>query len=448
MGKHIIYNADVVNEGRRFHGYVVIDEELIAQVGEGEPSAELLAECSEQTNAKGMLLLPGVIDDQVHFREPGLTHKADIEGEAHAAVAGGVTSFMDMPNTKPATTTVELLEQKYERAAQVSPANYSFYIGATNENLHELRKVDFSGVCGVKVFMGSSTGNMLVDNKDTLRRIFSEIPSVIAIHSEDEAIINRNKAYYSERFGNDLPIYFHPLVRSAEACYVSTARAVELAHECGTRLHILHISTARELELLEKRPLADKRITAEVCVHHLWFTDNDYARLGNKIKCNPAIKTHGDREALRRGLNSGLIDVVATDHAPHLISEKQGGCLVAASGMPLVQYSLTAMLEMARKGVFTVETVVEKMCHAPATLYRIEKRGFIREGYYADLVLVDSESSNILEVADIKSKCGWSPFEGSKLHNKVHTTFVNGIKAYENGLVIDGVKGKRLTFAI
>ena len=448
MGKHIIYNARVVNEGRRFHGYVVIDGEMIAQVGEGMPSTGLLAECGEQTDAKGMLLLPGAIDDQVHFREPGLTHKADIASEARAAVAGGVTSFMDMPNTKPATTTVELLEQKYERAAQVSPANYSFYVGATNENMDELRKVDFSAVCGVKVFMGSSTGNMLVDDKETLRSIFSEIPSIVAIHSEDEAIINRNKAYYSERFGNDLPVYFHPLVRSAEACYVSTARAVELAHECDTRLHILHISTVRELELLESKPLIDKRITAEVCVHHLWFSDNDYAQLGNRIKCNPAVKTYGDREALRAGLKNGLIDVVATDHAPHLMSEKQGGCFVAASGMPLVQYSLVAMLEMARKGVFTLESVVDKMCHAPATLYRIEKRGFVREGYYADLVLVDSEASYIVEAADIKSKCGWSPFEGTHLHNRVHTTFVNGAKVYENGLIIEGITGKRLKFNI
>lgn len=448
MGKHVIYNAEIVNEGRRLHGYVVIDGEMIVQVGEGEPSAELLAVCGEQTNANGMLLLPGAIDDQVHFREPGLTHKADIEGEACAAVAGGVTSFMDMPNTKPATTTVELLEQKYERAAQVSPANYSFYIGATNENICELCKVDFAQVCGVKVFMGSSTGNMLVDDKETLRRIFSEIPSIVAIHSEDETIINRNKAYYSERFGNDLPIYFHPLVRSAEACYVSTARAVELAHECDTRLHILHISTARELELLESKPLVDKRITAEVCVHHLWFCDNDYARLGNRIKCNPAVKTHGDRDALRAGLRKGLIDVTATDHAPHLMNEKQGGCLTAASGLPLVQYSLVAMLEMARNGVFTVEMVVEKMCHAPAVLYRIEKRGFIREGYYADLVLVDSNTSYIVEAADIKSKCGWSPFEGTYLHNRVHTTFVNGAKVYENGLVKKGIAGKRLKFNI
>ena len=448
MAKHIIYNAEIVNEGKRFRGYVVIDGEVIANVGIGTPSVGLLAECREHTDACGMLLLPGVIDDQVHFREPGLTHKADIMTESHAAVAGGVTSFMDMPNTKPATTSVELLEEKYERAAEVSPANYSFYIGATNDNICELRKVDFSRTCGVKVFMGSSTGNMLVDDKSTLRSIFSEISSIIAIHSEDEATINRNKAYYSERFGKDLPIYFHPLVRSTEACYVSTARAVELAHECNTRLHVLHISSARELSLLEKRPLAEKNITAEVCVHHLWFSDNDYARLGNRIKCNPAVKTHGDRNALRNGLKSGLIDVVATDHAPHLMSEKQGGCFVAASGMPLVQYSLVAMLEMADRGVFTTEMVVDKMCHAPATLYRINKRGFIREGYYADLVLVGNNASYVVDTKDIKSRCGWSPFEGVKLHNRVHTTFVNGEKAYENGTVIENVRGKRLTFII
>lgn len=445
---HIIYNAEIVNEGKRFGGYVIIDGEFIAKVGEGVPSQAEIEQCAERTDAKGMLLIPGAIDDQVHFREPGLTHKADIETESHAAVAGGVTSFMDMPNTKPATTTVELLEQKYERAAQVSPANYSFYAGATNENIAELRKVDFSRVCGVKVFMGSSTGNMLVDDKETLRGIFSELPTIIAIHSEDETTINRNKALYTERFGNDLPVYFHPLIRSAEACYVSTARAVELAQECGTRLHVLHMSSAKELTLLEDKPLTEKKITAEVCVHHLWFTDNDYAQYGNRIKCNPAVKTHADREALRNGLKSGLIDVVATDHAPHLMSEKQGGCLVAASGMPLVQYSLVAMLEMADKGIFTTEMVVDKMCHAPATLYRINKRGFIREGYYADLALVDTNASYVVEAKDIKSRCGWSPFEGTKLHNRVHTTFVNGAKAYEDGHVIENVKGKRLTFTI
>ena len=446
--KSIIYNAEIVNEGVRFNGYVVIDGEIIASVGEGAPSQALLDECAECTDAHGMFLLPGAIDDQVHFREPGLTHKADIQTESHASVAGGVTSFMDMPNTKPATTTVELLEQKYERAAQVSSANYSFYAGATNENMAELRKVDFSQVCGVKVFMGSSTGNMLVDNRETLRGIFSEIPAIVAIHSEDEATINRNKAYYTQRFGNDLPVYFHPLVRSAEACYVSTARAVELAHECGTRLHVLHISSAREMSLLDNRPLAEKKITAEVCVHHLWFTDNDYAQYGNRIKCNPAVKTHADREALRHALKNNLIDVVATDHAPHLMSEKQGGCFTAASGMPLVQYSLVAMLEMARKGIFTIEMVVDKMCHAPAVLYRINKRGFIRQGYYADLVLVDANASAMVHAGEIKSRCGWSPFEGVTMHHKVHTTYVNGQKAYENGEVNTQVIGRRLTFSI
>lgn len=448
MGKHIIYNAEIINEGKRFVGYVVITDEIISTVGEGVPASELLNECGEKTDAKGMLLLPGAIDDQVHFREPGLTHKADIETESHAAVAGGVTSFMDMPNTKPATTTVALLEQKYERASQVSPANYSFYIGATNENIAELRKTDFSQVCGVKVFMGSSTGNMLVDDRETLRSIFSEIPAIVAIHSEDEATINRNRAYYTGRFGEDLPVYFHPLVRSTEACYVSTARAIELAQECGTRLHVLHMSTAKELTLLECKPLEEKKITAEVCVHHLWFTDNDYSTRGNWIKCNPAVKTYADREALREGLKNGLIDVVATDHAPHLVSEKQGGIFKAASGMPLVQYSLVAMLEMAKKGIFTHEMVVDKMCHAPAVLYRINKRGFIREGYYADLVLVDGNASYEVEAKDIKSRCGWSPFEGEKLHHKVYATFVNGKKAYENGEVMTSVRGKRLTFSV
>lgn len=446
--KTIIHNAEIINEGKQFLGYVIIDNDIISKVGEGTPLQANIDECNDIIDAQGMLLLPGAIDDQVHFREPGLTHKADIASESQAAVAGGVTSFMDMPNTKPATTTVELLEQKYDIAAQVSCANYSFYAGATNDNMAELRQVDFSRVCGVKVFMGSSTGNMLVDNKDTLRSIFSEIPSIVAIHSEDEAIINRNKAYYSERFGNDLPVYFHPLIRSAEACYVSTARAVELANECGTRLHVLHISSAREMELLDNKPLSEKKITAEVCVHHLWFTDNDYAQKGNRIKCNPAVKTHADREALRNALKNGLIDVVATDHAPHLLSEKQGGCLTAASGMPLVQYSLVAMLEMARKGIFTYEIVIDKMCHAPATLYRINKRGFIREGYYADLVLVNQNDSYTVEAKDIKSKCAWSPFEGERLHHKVQTTFVNGNKVYDNGIINTDIRGERLSFTI
>lgn len=446
--KTIIHNAEIINEGKQFLGYVIIDNDIISKVGEGTPLQANIDECNDIIDAQGMLLLPGAIDDQVHFREPGLTHKADIASESQAAVAGGVTSFMDMPNTKPATTTVELLEQKYDIAAQVSCANYSFYAGATNDNMAELRQVDFSRVCGVKVFMGSSTGNMLVDNKDTLRSIFSEIPSIVAIHSEDEAIINRNKAYYSERFGNDLPVYFHPLIRSAEACYVSTARAVELANECGTRLHVLHISSAREMELLDNKPLSEKKITAEVCVHHLWFTDNNYAQKGNRIKCNPAVKTHADREALRNALKNGLIDVVATDHAPHLLSEKQGGCLTAASGMPLVQYSLVAMLEMARKGIFTYEIVIDKMCHAPATLYRINKRGFIREGYYADLVLVNQNASYTVEAKDIKSKCAWSPFEGERLHHKVQTTFVNGNKVYDNGIINTDIRGERLSFTI
>jgi len=446
--KTIIHNAEIINEGKQFLGYVIIDNDIISKVGEGTPLQANIDECNDIIDAQGMLLLPGAIDDQVHFREPGLTHKADIASESQAAVAGGVTSFMDMPNTKPATTTVELLEQKYDIAAQVSCANYSFYAGATNDNMAELRQVDFSRVCGVKVFMGSSTGNMLVDNKDTLRSIFSEIPSIVAIHSEDEAIINRNKAYYSKRFGNDLPVYFHPLIRSAEACYVSTARAVELANECGTRLHVLHISSAREMELLDNKPLSEKKITAEVCVHHLWFTDNDYAQKGNRIKCNPAVKTHADREALRNALKNGLIDVVATDHAPHLLSEKQGGCLTAASGMPLVQYSLVAMLEMARKGIFTYEIVIDKMCHAPATLYRINKRGFIREGYYADLVLVNQNASYTVEAKDIKSKCAWSPFEGERLHHKVQTTFVNGNKVYDNGIINTDIRGERLSFTI
>lgn len=448
MSRQILYNASIINEGKKFNGYIVIDGDKIAEVGTGVPAEGIMSSCDKLYDLTGKLLIPGVIDDQVHFRDPGLTHKADIASESHAAIAGGVTSFMDMPNTKPQTTTLEALNAKYEHAAEVSATNYSFYIGATNDNIEIVKQVDFSKTCGVKAFLGSSTGNMLVDNPDTLEHLFGEIPALIAIHSEDESIIKANKELFITKYGDNLPVKYHPLIRSAEACYVSTARAIELADKLSTRLHVLHLSTARELSLFSNAPITKKRITAEVCVHHLWFSDEDYAKYGNRIKCNPAIKTIADRSALRDGVNCGKLDVVATDHAPHLLSEKEGNCLTAASGAPLVQFSLVVMLEMAKQGIFSIEKVVEKMCHAPAELYHIDRRGYIRKGYYADLAVIDSNVSHTITSADVISKCGWSPFEGITMHNRVVSTFLNGEEVYHNGVFRNNIHGSRLKFNI
>lgn len=442
----LIKNATIINEGRSYRGSVVVDGELILSVLEGDAVPEQL-DFDEVVDATGLWLIPGAIDDQVHFREPGLTHKADLSTESRAAVAGGVTSFMDMPNTMPLTVTVQALEDKYALGAEKSVANYSFFMGATNENMDELAKVDPGSVCGVKVFMGSSTGNMLVDNKDTLSRIFSEVPVLIATHCEDESVIQQNKAYYKAKYGDDLPVKFHPLIRSEEACYKSSSFAVELATKYNARLHVLHLSTAREMSLFRNDiPLENKRITAEVCVHHLWFSDADYDRLGNRIKWNPAVKTAADRDALIRALNDDRIDVVATDHAPHLLREKEGNCLKAASGGPLIQFSLLAMLEMAAKGIFSKEQVIRKMCHAPADLFRVTQRGYIREGYYADLVLVNPEKSLLVKPEIILSKCGWSPFEGYEFRHSVQKTWVNGTLAYDQGVVHEDVRGRRLLF--
>ena len=443
----LLRNALIINEGQRFDGYIVIDGGMIAEVGHGLPDEATVNSCSEVIDAEGCWAIPGVIDDQVHFRDPGLTHKGDIATESRAAVAGGVTSYMDMPNVVPPTTTIEALEAKYERASEVSMANYSFFIGATNDNIDTLLAVDYSKTCGVKAFLGSSTGNMLVSDSEALHRLFAEVPALVAVHSEDEATIAANRARYVAECGDDLPVELHPLIRSAEACYVSTARAVERAARYGTRLHVLHLSTARELQLFDSTtPLAEKRVTAEVCVHHLWFSDADYARLGNMIKCNPAVKTAADREALRDGLRNGAIDIVATDHAPHLWQEKQGNCLKAASGMPLVQFSLVAMLEMAGQGVFTVEQVVDKMCHAPARLYRIDRRGFLRPGYHADIAIVAPGEEFTVGEENIVSRCGWSPFMGVTFHNRVIKTFVNGNVVYDRGKFADSTCGNRLNF--
>lgn len=442
----LIKNATIFNDGKCFTGSVLLDGEIISAVfQEGAVPENIYID--EVIDATGLWLIPGVIDDQVHFREPGLTHKADIATESMAAVAGGVTSFMDMPNTMPLTTTIDTLEDKYRIGAEKSVANYSFYMGATNDNIEELRKVNPAEVCGVKVFMGSSTGNMLVDNRETLSRIFAEIPMLIATHCEDEATIQANKARFKAQYGDDLPIRFHPLIRDAEACYKSSSFAVELATKYNARLHVLHLSTAREMALFSnKLPLKEKKITAEVCVHHLWFSDQDYELYGNRIKWNPAVKSENDRFKLIEALNQDLIDVVATDHAPHLLREKEGNCLKAASGGPLVQFSLPAMLELAAKGHFTIEQVVTKMCHAPADLFRIQKRGYIQPGFYADLVLINPAKSMQVTADIVLSKCGWSPFEGTTLNHVVEKTWVNGLLAYNEGKVNTTVRGKRLMF--
>ncbi|NLX66214.1 MAG: dihydroorotase [Bacteroidales bacterium] len=427
-------------------GSLLLKGEKISRIFREEVPEGVLNACRQVIDARGLWLMPGVIDDQVHFRDPGLTHKGDIHTESRAAVAGGVTSYMEMPNTNPQTVTWDALRRKMEMAAGKSAANFAFYLGATNDNMEELKKADRKQICGVKVFMGSSTGNMLVDDDKALRRIFAEIDTLIATHCEKEEIIRNNIDIYKKELGDFIPIKYHPLIRSAEACYQSSAHAVELADKYGSKLHLLHLSTGRELSLFDAKPLYEKKITAEVCVHHLWFSDGDYERLGARIKWNPAVKTFQDREALREALKSGKLDVVATDHAPHLLSEKEGGALQAASGGPLVQHSLQVMLQLAKKGLYTKELVVEKMCHAPAQLFQIRDRGFIREGYYADLVLIDPSSPYMVTPENLFYKCGWSPFEGESFDCSVHTTFVNGNVLFQNGNVTEGLFGKALEF--
>lgn len=453
----LIDNALICNEGKTFRGWLTIDGERIGSVDEGACPPEIRESAAEIVDAGGALVMPGVIDDQVHFREPGLTEKGEILTESRAAAAGGVTSYMEMPNTRPPATTIELLEEKYARAAEVSAVNYSFYLGATNDNIAEIERVDPERICGVKVFMGSSTGNMLVDNEQTLADIFKFSPTLVATHCEDEATIKANLASARRAYGDDIPVAMHPVIRSAEACYRSTAHAVELAHKYGGRLHVLHLSTARELNLFERnKPLEEKRVTNEVCVHHLWFSEGDYAAKGNFIKWNPSIKSASDRDSLRAAVRSGLADVVATDHAPHLLAEKQKPYLAAPSGGPLVQHSLAAMLTLAspQQGVFTAAQVVERMCHAPARLFRIKERGFLRPGYYADIAIVDLNQpwtvSRDTDTPDerILYKCGWSPFEGIPLSAKVRHTYVNGRMVYSSGTGVDDtVRGQRLEFS-
>lgn len=442
---YLIQNATIINEGKSTKGSVLIEGEIIKAVYTNNEIPSEILNRATVINAEGLWLIPGVIDDQVHFRDPGLTHKGDLASESKAAIAGGVTSFMEMPNTKPQTTSIEALDAKFEVASQKSYANYSFYLGATNDNLAELRKIDKKNTCGVKIFMGSSTGNMLVDKRKALEGIFAEIDMIITTHCEEEEIIQKNIAYYKNLLGDDIPVKYHPLIRSAEACYQSSAKAVELADKYGARLHILHLSTEREISLFDIKPLAEKKITGEVCVHHLWFSDEDYEKYGNRIKWNPAVKTKQDRDALLQGLLKGKLDVVATDHAPHLLEEKAGGCLQAASGGPLVQHSLQMMLELSKQGKISKEEVVDKMCHAPATLFRVNKRGYIREGYFADLVLVNPNRDYTITQDNILYKCKWSPLENETVSTSIEKTFLNGQIAFENGQVNE-VRGQALTF--
>jgi len=443
--KLIIQNATVVNEGESRKVDVLIESGKITSI----QSKIDAIDGAEIVDATGLHLLPGVIDDQVHFREPGLTHKGEIYTEAKAAVAGGVTSYMEQPNTSPPATTIDLLEQKYSRASEVSLANYSFFMGTTNTNIEELLKLDPTKVCGVKIFLGSSTGDMLVDNEEELDEIFAKIKMLIAVHAEDDVMIRNNLAAYKEKYGENIPVEFHGLIRSREACYASSSKAIARAKKFGTRLHIFHLSTADELSLFDNTlPLREKKITAEVCIHHLWFSDADYATKGNYIKWNPAVKTANDREEIWKALLDNRIDVIATDHAPHTIEEKEQSYLKAPSGGPLVQHSLVAMLEKSREGKISIERVVEKMSHAPAELFRIDKRGFIREGYWADLVLVDLNAPWTVTKENVIAKCGWSPFEGTTFHAQVRKTFVNGNLVFDNGKFDESHKGMRMNFVV
>ena len=447
MKRTLRHNALIVNEGETIQGSIVIsDQGYITEVlTHGKP---LSAPCDETIDATGCYLLPGVIDDHVHFRDPGLTHKADILSESRAAAAGGVTSIMDMPNTNPQTVTLDALNAKLDLLNEKCIVNHSCYFGATNNNYTEFEKLDRNRICGIKLFMGSSTGNMLVDRQESLRNIFRSTDMLIAVHCEDPAIIRLNTEKYKAQYADadDIPVNKHPNIRSSAACYASSHLAVQLAKETGARLHVLHLSTARELKLLESGSVSSKKITGEACVAHLLFSQSDYRTLNTLIKCNPAVKSKADRDALRAAINDDVIDVIATDHAPHLITEKKGGALKAMSGMPMIQFSLVSMLQLVNEGVFTIEKVVQKMCHAPAQLYGIHERGFIREGYRADMVLVRPESPWTLEKHLIQSKCGWSPLEGRSFDWKVERTFVNGYTVYTEEQVDDSYRGEELRF--
>lgn len=444
MSLTLIKNAKIVSDGKIVEGDVLIDGEYIKEI-----NSSISSKSANTTiiDAEGKYLIPGLIDDQVHFREPGLTHKATIESESKAAIAGGITSFIEMPNTVPQATTQELLEKKFEIAANSSYANYSFMFGGTNTNLEELLKTNPSNVAGIKLFLGSSTGDMLVDNEEVLEKIFSSTKMLIAVHCEDETTVKNNLDTYLKEYGDDIPIELHPKIRSEEACYLSSSKAVELAKKTGARLHVFHLSTVKETELFKNNiPLEKKQITSEVCIHHLWFDDSDYKTKGTYIKWNPAIKTKKDKEGLLKALLEDKIDVIATDHAPHTKEEKNQVYTKAPSGGPLVQHALPALLKMYSQGKISIEKIVEKMCHNPAKIFKIEKRGFIKVGYYADLVLVDIASPWTVTKENILYKCGWSPFEGTTFYSKITHTFVNGHLAYQNRIFHKTLKGKRLLF--
>lgn len=443
MGSILIKNAKIVNEGKITEGEILIENEFIKQIGNNLN----VPENCQIIDAEGNFVIPGAIDDQVHFREPGLTHKGNIASESRAAVAGGVTTFMEQPNTVPNAVTQELLEQKYEIASKTSYANYSFMMGATNDNLEEVLKTNPKNVAAIKIFLGSSTGNMLVDREEILEKIFSNTKMIICVHCEDETTIKNNLAEYKEKYGDDIPMNCHHLIRSDEACYISSSKAIELAKKTGARLHIFHLSTAKEMELFQNDiPLEEKKITAEVCVHHLWFTNKDYDEKGTLIKWNPAVKTQIDKDALWEALLDDRIDVIATDHAPHTFEEKQNPYTSAPSGGPLVQHSVVAMFEANHQGKISVEKIVEKMAHNPAKLFQIDRRGFIKEGFYADLAIVNPNSSWTVSKDNILYKCGWSPFENYTFNSKITHTFVNGTLVYENNQVKDIQNGKRLEF--
>lgn len=442
MSRLLITNARVVNAGRIVESDVLVDGERIGKVAGSIAAGESV----DVLDADGRYLLPGMIDDQVHFREPGLTHKADIESESIAAVAGGITSFMDMPNVDPQTTTREALADKYMRAAGRARANYAFYLGATNHNIGEIQALEVGDACGIKCFMGASTGDMLVDDPDALERLFAEAPVLVVTHCEHSPTIRENEAKARERYGEDVPMSEHPAIRSAEACLASSTVAVELARRHDARLHILHLTTAVEMGLLSSAGRLDKRITAEVCVHHLWFDESRYADLGTLIKCNPAIKTAQDREALLAAVNEGRIDVIATDHAPHTAAEKRNSYFKAPAGLPLVQHALLVLFDLAAEGKLAVETIVDRASHAPAEIYGVVDRGYVREGYFADLVLVDPGAHHTVERSSLLYKCGWSPFEGHRFRSRVDTTLVNGRVVYRDGRPTGDIAGQRLTF--
>ncbi|WP_275315020.1 dihydroorotase [Tenacibaculum bernardetii] len=443
MKSYLIKNANIVNENKVFKGDVLIEGNYIKEI-----SVEISTTSNvEVIDATGKYLIPGMIDDQVHFREPGLTHKANIATESKAAIAGGITSFIEMPNTVPQATTQQLLEDKFKIASKTSYANYSFMFGGTNDNLDELLKTNPRNVAGIKLFLGSSTGNMLVDNEEVLEKIFSSTDMLISVHCEDEATIRKNTKEYKAKYGDDIPLKYHPVIRSEEACYLSSSRAIELAKKTGARLHVFHLSTEKETHLFRNDiPLEEKKITAEVCIHHLWFTDKDYDKKGTHIKWNPAVKSQKDKDGLWKALLDDRIDVIATDHAPHTLQEKDNVYMKAPSGGPLVQHAIPAVLEKVKEGVLSIEKAVEKMCHNPAKLFKVENRGFIKEGYFADLVLIDTNDNWTVTKENILYKCGWSPFEGVEFSHKITHTFVNGNLMFVNGVFDEETKGKRLEF--